>query len=119
MNKTPLNVAFDKMLRDLNIKAKDVSEISQVSPSRLSQFRNGNGGDIGVRSLDALLDAAQSLDPRAKGVFANYVGEVEIKLDCMTLAEKGKLLVALSQSVQTSISTQSSVSTDSKLTENA
>ena len=69
MNKTPLNVAFDKMLRELNIRAKDVSELSQVSPSRLSQFRNGSGGDIGVRSLDALLDAAQALNPRAKGIF--------------------------------------------------
>lgn len=107
MNKTPLNVAFDKMLRDLNIKAKDVSEISQVSPSRLSQFRNGNGGDIGVRSLDALLDAAQSLNPRAKGVFANYIAEVNLKIDRMTLAEKGKLIIALGKSVQTGISTDS------------
>ncbi|MEL7079041.1 MAG: hypothetical protein AAFR63_12445 [Cyanobacteria bacterium J06631_6] len=107
MNKTPLNVAFDKMLRDLNIKAKDVSEISQVSPSRLSQFRNGNGGDIGVRSLDALLDAAQSLNPRAKGIFANYIAEVNLKLDRMTLAEKGKLIIALGKSVQTGISTDS------------
>ena len=107
MNKTPLNVAFDKMLRDLKIKAKDVSDLSGVSPSRLSQFRNGNAGDIGVRSLDALLDAAQAIDPRAKGVFANIVGEVQIELDCMTLAEKGKLMVALGQSVQTGIYTDS------------
>ena len=107
MNKIPLNVAFDKMLRDLNIKAKDVSDLSGVSPSRLSQFRNGSGGDIGVRSLDALLDASQAIDPRAKGVFANYVGEVQIELDCMTLAEKGKLMIALGQSVQTGISTDS------------
>ena len=107
MNKTPLNVAFDKMLRDLNIKAKDVSELSQVSPSRLSQFRTGNSGDIGVRSLDALLNAAQAIDPRAKGVFANYIGEVQIELDSMTLAEKGKLMVALAKSVQTGISTDS------------
>lgn len=105
MNKTPLNVAFDKMLRDLNIKAKDVSDLSGVSPSRLSQFRNGSGGDIGVRSLDALLDAAQELNPRARGVFANYLAEVEVKIDRMTLAEKGKLIIALGESVRTSVST--------------
>ena len=106
MNKTPLNVAFDKMLRELNIKAKEVSDLSGVSPSRLSQFRNGNAGDIGVRSLDALLDAAQAINPRAKGVFANYLAEVDIKIDRMSLAEKGKLIVALGESIRTGVSTE-------------
>ena len=69
-NIPPLNEAFDVMLKKLDIKAQDVCARSGVSPSRLSQFRSGKGGDIGVRSLDALLNAAQSMNPSAVKVFA-------------------------------------------------
>lgn len=103
----PLNEAFDKMLKELNIKPKDICDRSGVSPSRLSQFRSGKGGDIGVRSLDALLDAAQSLDSRAIGVFARYLGGNTKSIEEMTLAEKGQLIVDLSKSIQSSISTDS------------
>ncbi len=107
VNGLPLNVAFDEMLKELNIKAQEVSRRSQVSPSRLSQFRTGNGGDITVRSLDALLNAAQSINPKAKAVFAHYVGEIDVELDQMSLAEKGALMIAIGKSIQTSISTDS------------
>lgn len=105
----PLNEAFDKTLRELKIVAKDVCDRSGVSPSRLSQFRSGNGGDIGVRSLDALLSAVQSLDPKAINVFARHLGSsVSIKsVDNMTMAEKGELMMALGKSIQTSINTDS------------
>lgn len=103
-----LNEAFDRMLRELKIKSKDVCERSGVSQSRLSQFRSGNGGDIGVRSLDDLLIAAQSIDPRAIKIFAECFASVSLKsIDDMTLEEKGELMMALGKSIQTSISTDS------------
>lgn len=103
----PLNEAFDKTLKELRLTAKDVCALSGVSASRLSQFRNGNGGDIGVRSLDALLSAAQSLDSSAINVFAKHLGSsIGIKsIDDMTTKEKGQLMIALGKSMQTSIST--------------
>ncbi len=104
---SPLNEAFDKMLKELKITAQDVSDRSGVSPSRLSQFRSGNGGDIGVRSLDALLNAAQSIDFRAIEIFTKYLGGSIKSLDEMTMAEKGELMIALGKSIQTSKNTDS------------
>ena len=109
-NVPPLNEAFDKMLKQLNIKANEVCERSGVSPSRLSQFRSGKGGDIGVRSLDALLNAAQSLDSRAIKVFVEYFGGHIKSIEDMTLAEKGALMMALGKSIQTSKNTDSNSS---------
>lgn len=98
----PLNEAFDLMLKELNIKAARVSERSGVSESRLSQFRSGKGGDIGVRSLDALLNAAQSENPRAMSVFASYLGGIVKSVEEMTLAEKGELMMVIGKSIQNS-----------------
>ena len=111
-----LNEAFDKMVRELEIKPKDICDRSGVSASRLSQFRSGRGGDIGVRSLDDLLVAAQSLDPRAVKVFAEYFGATSLKsIENMTAKEKGELMIALGKSIQS----QSSVSTDTETTKTA
>ena len=109
----PLNEAFDMMLKELNIKARRVCARSGVSESRLSQFRSGKGGDIGVRSLDALLNAAQKENPRAMNVFASYLGGIVKSVENMTLKEKGELMMALGKSIQ------SSKNTDSKTTETA
>jgi transcriptional regulator with XRE-family HTH domain len=103
----PLNEAFDMMLKELNIKASRVCDRSGVSPSRLSQFRSGKGGDIGVRSLDALLIAAQSENSRAMNVFASYLGGIVKSIEDMTLAEKGELMMALGKSIHSNISTDS------------
>lgn len=113
INIPPLNEAFDKMLKELNIKPKDVCDRSGVSASRLSQFRSGKGGDIGVRSLDALLAAAQSLNSKAIQVFAQYLGGNIKSIDDMTMKEKGELMMALGKSIQTS------KNTDSKSTKNS
>ncbi|MEY2830761.1 MAG: hypothetical protein RLZZ574_19 [Cyanobacteriota bacterium] len=106
-NIPPLNEAFDKMLKELNITAKDVCARSGVSSSRLSQFRSGNGGDIGVRSLDALLVAAQSINSSAVKVFAQYLGGDLKSIDDMSMVEKGELMMALGKSIQTSKNTDS------------
>ena len=106
-NELPLNVAFDKMLKELEIAAKDVSARSGVSDSRISQFRTGRGGDIGVKSLDALLDAARSINPRAREVFATYIGGKSKPVQEMTLAEKGELMMAIGKSIQISKNTDS------------
>jgi DNA-binding Xre family transcriptional regulator len=102
-----INEAFDAMLKELSIKAQDLCDRSGVSKSRVSQFRNGTGCDIGVRSLDALLDAAQSVNPRAKQVFAMYYGETSTSINDMSMAEKGELMIALGKSIHSSINTDS------------
>ena len=109
-----INEAFDAMLKELRIKAQDVCDRSKVSKSRISQFRNGSGGDIGVRSLDALLDAAQAINPRAKQVFAMYYCGTSTAIDEMSIAEKGELMIALGKSIQTI-----SISTDLKTSKTA
>ncbi len=104
-NGLPLYVAFDKMLTTLDIKSRDVCALSGVSDSRLSQFRHGSKANMGALALDALLDAAQSINPRARKVFAGYICGNDKSLNEMTMAEKGELLVALSKSMQSSINT--------------
>ncbi|MGV2831630.1 helix-turn-helix domain-containing protein [Myxosarcina sp. GI1(2024)] len=106
-NKLRLYEAFDKMLKVLDLEAKEVCDRSGVSQSRVSSFRNGKKANMGTNFLDALLDAAQSLDPRAREVFATYIGGKGKPLEEMTLAEKGTLMVSLSKSIQSSISTDS------------
>jgi DNA-binding Xre family transcriptional regulator len=97
--------AFDKMLKVLEIRAKDVCDRSRVSDSRLSLFRSGKKANMGTDFLDALLDAAQSINPRARETFATYIGGKSKPVEEMTLAEKGQLMVALSKSIHSSIST--------------
>lgn len=97
--------AFDKMIKQLGLKAQDICDLAEVSKSRLSQFRNGKGSDIGVKSLDALLDAAQSLDPRARKVYAEFLGGRLKSIEEMTPTEKGELMIALGQSMKNSVTT--------------
>jgi|GEM_PF-5375203 len=118
-NQTRLYEAFDRMLKTLDIQAQDLCNITGISKSRVSSFRNGKRSNMGMDYLEALLDAAESINPTAREVFANYVGGKGKTVEEMTLKEKGALMVSLSRSIQSGISTQSSISTDSKLTENA
>ena len=103
----PLYMALDKMLDELNIQPKELCSLSGVSGSRLSQFRKRTGGDMTGRSIDAVLDAAEKLNPRAKKVFAHYIGGLPLNIEQMTLAEKAELLIVLGESVRTGISTDS------------
>ncbi|MGL6342141.1 MAG: hypothetical protein ACRC80_23715 [Waterburya sp.] len=107
VDKLRLYEAFDKMLVVLDIQAKDVCARSGISQSRVSSFRNGVKANMGTNFLDALLDAAESINPRAREVFAMYIGGQGKPIEEMTLAEKGELMVALSKSIQSSISTDS------------
>lgn len=67
--------AFDKMLKQCGIAAKDLAAVTGVSNSRISQFRNGTflagkGSDLTSRALDELLTGAQKLNPDAGMVFS-------------------------------------------------
>ena len=95
------------MLEELDIRAKDVCDRSSVSESRLSQFRSGKKANMGTCLLDELLDAAQSINPRARKVFAAYLGGNYKSVDEMTMAEKGELMIALGKSIMSSVSTDS------------
>lgn len=58
----------------------------------MSQFRSGKGGDIRVRSLDALLNIAQAENPRAMNVFASYLRGIVKFVEDMTLKEKVEII---------------------------
>ena len=105
--KLRLYEAFNKMLNVLNIEAKEVCDRSGVSQSRVSMFRNGKRTNMGSDNLDALLDAAQSINPRSREIFASYIGGKGKPIEEMTLAEKGQLMIDLSKSIHSSISTDS------------
>ena len=66
--------AFDKMLKHCAIAARELAELTGVSASRISQFRNGTflsgkGSDLTTRSVNDLLRGAQQLNPSAIRVF--------------------------------------------------
>ena len=103
--KLRLYEAFDKMLKTLDIEAKEVCDRSGVSQSRVSSFRNGVSTNMGTNYLEALLDAAESINPRAREIFATYIGGKGKLIEEMTLAEKGELMIDLSKSIHSSIST--------------
>lgn len=107
VDKLRLYEAFDKMLKVLDIEAKEVCDRSGISQSRVSSFRNGVKANMGTNFLDALLDAATSINPRARKVFATYIGGKNKLIEEMTLAEKGELMIDLSKSIHSSISTDS------------
>lgn len=70
-----LHQAFNDMLKYCEISAKDLSEITGISNSRISQFRRGTflegkGSDLTTRSLDDLLTGAEKLNPKARVVFS-------------------------------------------------
>jgi DNA-binding Xre family transcriptional regulator len=70
-----LHQAFNEMLKYCEISAKDLSEVTGISNSRISQFRRGTflegkGSDLTTRSLDELLTGAEKLNPKARVVFS-------------------------------------------------
>jgi DNA-binding Xre family transcriptional regulator len=107
VDKMRLYEAFDQMLVTLDIQAQDLCNRTNISKSRVSSFRNGVKANMGTDFLDALLDAAESINPRAREVFATYIGGKGKLIEDMTLAEKGKLMMAIGKSIQTSKNTDS------------
>ena len=70
----PLWAAFDKMMSTLDIQSRAVCRIAKISEGRLSTYRNGKKPNMETNTLEALLEAAQSSNPRAREVFATYLG---------------------------------------------
>ena len=73
----------------------------------------GKKPNMETNTLEALLEAAQSINPRAREVFATCIGGQGKLIEDMTLAEKGELMMALGKSVR------ASKNTDSKSRKNA
>jgi hypothetical protein len=67
--------AFDQMLKCCGISAKQLTEVTGISASRISQFRNGTfltgkGSDLTSRGINELLLAANQLNNQALPVFS-------------------------------------------------
>lgn len=70
--------AFDQMLKYCEISAKQLTEVTGVSASRISQFRNGTfltgkGSDLTSRTINELLLAANQLNNQALTVFSLFL----------------------------------------------
>ena len=108
-----LHQALDKTIKYCRISATELSKVSGVSPSRISQFRNGlfvegKGSDLTSRSIDDLIDAAAEIDPKAKQVFSFFLADRDpdsvrlgssllnpSQLEAMDSAQISQLLVAI------------------------
>ena len=109
----PLWAAFDKMMSTLEIQSRAVCKIAKISEGRLSTYRSGKKPNMETNTLEALLEAAQSINPRAREVFADCIAGKRKTIEEMTLAEKGALMMALGKSIR------ASKNTDLKSKENA
>ena len=107
-----LHEAFDKTLKYCRISATEITKISGVSSSRISQFRNGlfmegKGSDLTSRSLDEMLKAAEQIDCKARLVFSLYLADEDpdvltnvswadsIRLESMDQSQISQLLMAI------------------------
>ncbi len=61
-----IHEAFDQTLKRYGISGKTLSEVSGVSTSHISQFRNGKGGAVSHTTLEELLDAMEQLAPGSR-----------------------------------------------------
>ncbi len=108
-----LHQALDKTIKYCRISATELSKVSGVSSSRISQFRNGlfvegKGSDLTSKAIDNLIDAAAEIDPRAKQVFSLFLADLDPKtsqlgssllntsqIETMDSAQISQLLVAI------------------------
>lgn len=108
-----LHQALDETIKYCRMSAKELAEVSGVSSSRISQFRNGlflegKGSDLTSRAINELIDAATYIDPKAKRVFSFFLADLDPKsikssfslldpkqLDAMDSAQISQLLVAI------------------------
>lgn len=108
-----LHQALDETIKYCRMSAKELSQASGVSNSRISQFRNGlflegKGSDLTSRAINDLIDAATYIDPKAKRVFSFFLADLDPKsikfsssfldtsqLDAMDSAQISQLLVAI------------------------
>jgi hypothetical protein len=112
--------AFDRTLKYCRISATELAKISGVSLSRISQFRNGmfmesRGSDLTSRSIDALLDGAQKIHPKAKLVFSLFLTDQNpelivngsswldnLQVESMNQAQISQLLIAIADTLDKS-----------------
>lgn len=114
-----LHEAFDKTLKYCRISATEITKISGVSSSRISQFRNGlfmegKGSDLTSRSLDEMLKAAEQIDSKARKVFSLYLAGEDpdlvsstswtdsLRLDSMDQSQISQLLMAIADALDRS-----------------
>jgi hypothetical protein len=114
-----LHEAFDKTLKYCGISATEITKISGVSSSRISQFKNGlflegKGSDLTSRSVDQMLKAAEKINPKARLVFSLYLADEDpddlrdtswtnsLRLESMDQSEISQLLMAIADALDRS-----------------
>jgi hypothetical protein len=115
-----LHEAFDKTLKYCRITGAELTRLTGVSSSRLSQFRNGlylngKGSDLTSRTVDELLRAIEEIDPKAKKIFALYLTDQDpdlvdtssslinpARLESMNATQISQLLIAIADTLDKS-----------------
>ena len=114
-----LHEAFDKTLKYCRITATELTKLSGVSSSRISQFRNGlflegKGSDLTSRSINDLLGAIEQIEPKARLVFALLLADQDpavlrnsswpnsILVESMEQAQLSQLLIAIADTLDKS-----------------
>lgn len=64
-----ISKCFDETLKKYRITGAALARKANISPSHVSQFRNGKGGDVTHTSLEKMLEAMESLAPGSRLYF--------------------------------------------------
>lgn len=115
-----LHEALDKTLKYCRISGVELTKITGISSSRISQFRSGSflkgkGSDLTTRGLNDLLNAAEEIDPKAKRIFTLYLTDQDpdsakknspllnpAQLESMDATQISQLLMAIADALDKS-----------------
>ena len=95
---------FDQTLKQLNITGKKLSEVTGVSTTHISEFRNGKTNPS-CEMLERMLNGADQLKPGAKRYFCQLLaGEeaqpLESTIETLDNTQLARLLLALADRLE-------------------
>jgi transcriptional regulator with XRE-family HTH domain len=73
-----INKCFDETLKRHGITGAVLAKKVGISPSHISQFRNGKGGAVSHTTLEEILNAMEELAPGSKKYFCYLLAEGQL-----------------------------------------
>jgi len=93
-----IHKCFDETLKKYNITGASLARQVGISPSHISQFRNGKGGDVSHTTLEKMLEALESLAPGSKLYFCLLLaGKNPVEFLANPSSDLSTLVLAASQ----------------------
>lgn len=92
---------FDKTMKDHHISGKMLSEVTGISQTHVSQFRNGKTNPP-CDTLMLLLDGLEQIEPGARQYFCQLLAgkSFDTAIDAMDSQQLAQLLVAIADKIQ-------------------